>query len=205
MKLLSSYLTILCLFIITISIAQQNNNMAYLKGIEAHRKKKDKEFKKGEKSPILENERKKFKGLHYFAADSSYKVEATFVRDSSQAPFKMQTSTGRLPQYVKYGELHFTLEGKPSVLTVYQNLELIQKPEYKDYLFIPFMDQTNGFDSYGGGRYLDFRIPAGSNVTLDFNLAYNPYCAYSPRYSCPIPPKENHLQARILAGEKSYK
>jgi uncharacterized protein (DUF1684 family) len=179
--------------------------MAYMKEIEAHRKKKDKEFKKGEKSPVLEKQRRKFKGLHYFAANSNYKVEAAFIRDSSQASFKMKTSTGRLPEYVKYGELHFTLEGKPMVLTVYQNLELIQKPEYKDYLFIPFMDQTNGFDTYGGGRYLDFRIPASSIVTIDFNLAYNPYCAYSPNYSCPIPPKENHLQINIPAGEKSYK
>jgi uncharacterized protein (DUF1684 family) len=117
----------------------------------------------------------------------------------------MKTSTGRLPEYVKYGELHFTLSGKTHVLTVYQNLELVQKPEYKDYLFIPFMDETNGFDTYGGGRYLDFRIPADTTATLDFNMAYNPYCAYSPHYSCPIPPAENHLQVKILAGEKSYK
>jgi hypothetical protein len=184
---------------------QDTTEQPYVEEIQSSRKKKDLEFKRGEKSPVLPKEKRKFKGLHYFPVNPAYKVEATFVRDSSQAPFKMKTSTGRLPDYVKYGELHFTLSGNPYVVTIYQNLELIQKPEYKDYLFIPFMDETNGFDTYGGGRYLDFRIPSTANVTIDFNLAYNPYCAYSPNYSCPIPPAENHLKVKLEAGEKSYK
>ena len=185
--------------------AQDSAGEAYIKEVQSSRKKKDLEFKRGEKSPVLPKDKRKFKGLQYFPVNPAYKVEATFVRDSSQSPFKMKTSTGRLPDYVKYGELHFTFSGNPHVLTVYQNLELIQKPEYKDYLFIPFMDETNGFDTYGGGRYLDFRIPGGSAVIIDFNQAYNPYCAYSPDYSCPIPPVENHLNVKIEAGEKSYK
>jgi uncharacterized protein (DUF1684 family) len=182
----------------------QDIKLAYQQQVANERKKKNVEFKTGEKSPIPRKERRKFKGLHYFPVDSTYRVEAVFVRDSSQAPFKMKTTTARLPKYVKYGELHFTLQGKPYMLTVFQNLELIKKPEYKGYLFIPFTDETNGFDSYGGGRYIDFRIPATEKVVLDFNSAYNPYCAYSPAYSCPIPPAENQLRIQILAGEKSY-
>jgi uncharacterized protein (DUF1684 family) len=201
MKLLFSLVLALTAFI----AAQPAVAQSYATEIQNSRKQKDATFRKGEKSPILPKKQKKFRGLHYFPVDSNYKVEATFVRASSQAPFKMKTSTGRLPEYIKYGELHFSLAGKPYVLTVYQNLELVQKPEYKDYLFIPFMDETNGFDTYGGGRYLDFRIPAADTVTLDFNMAYNPYCAYSPAYSCPIPPVENHLKVKIEAGEKSYK
>lgn len=185
--------------------AQDTAGDAYIKEVQSSRKKKDLAFKRGENSPILPKDKRKFKELPYFPVNPAYKVKATFVRDSSQAPFKMKTSTGRLPDYVKYGELHFTLSGNPYVVTVYQNLELIQKPEYKDYLFIPFMDETNGFDTYGGGRYLDFRIPSTAKVILDFNLAYNPYCAYSPNYSCPIPPAENHLKVKLEAGEKSYK
>ncbi len=116
----------------------------------------------------------------------------------------MKTSTSRLPEYRKYGQLHFHLGGKPLVLTVYQNLELIRQEKYRDYLFIPFTDETNGHASYGGGRYLDFRIPATPRVTLDFNLAYNPYCAYGGAYSCPIPPAENALPLAVEAGEKTY-
>lgn len=202
MKLFYTILLVLAGYVAT---AQDASVQTYVKEMKSTRKKKDAEFKKGEKSPILQEERRKFKGLHYFPANTLYEVEATFIRDSSQVPFKMKTSTDRLPEYVKYGVLHFNLSGKPYALTVYQNLELVLKPEYKDYLFVPFMDETNGFDSYGGGRYLDFRIPADSTVTVDFNLAYNPYCAYSLKYSCPIPPAENHLKVKIEAGEKSYK
>lgn len=196
----TAYLCLLWLF----PAKAQHSNLTYQQQVAADRKKKDIEFKKGEKSPVPEKERRKFKGLHYFPVDSTYQVEATFVRDSLQAPFKMKTTTSRLPEYVKYGELHFNLQDKTLVITVFQNLELVKKPEYKDYLFIPFTDETNGVDSYGGGRYIDFRIPATDKVILDFNLAYNPYCAYSPAYSCPIPPAENQLHLQIPAGEKSY-
>ena len=87
----------------------------------------------------------------------------------------------------------------------YQGEALSKTDEYKDYLLIPFTDTTNGKETYGGGRYIDFAIPASEMVTLDFNLAYNPSCAYSSRYSCPIPPRENRLKAEIRAGEKTYR
>jgi uncharacterized protein (DUF1684 family) len=176
----------------------------YAKQLRKERAKKDKHFRRDDDSPIPAAERRAFKGLHYYPANEAYKVLATFVRDSSQAPFKMKTSTSRLPEFRKYGELHFELGGKPLVLTVYQNLELIKQEKYRDYLFIPFTDETNGHVSYGGGRYLDFRIPATHQVTLDFNQAYNPYCAYGGAYSCPIPPAENALPLAVEAGEKTY-
>jgi uncharacterized protein (DUF1684 family) len=174
------------------------------KQLRKERAKKDKHFRRDEDSPLPAAERRAFRGLHYYPANPAYKVPATFVRDSSQAPFKMKTSTSRLPEYRKYGELHFQLAGKPLVLTVYQNLELVKQEKYRDYLFIPFTDETNGHASYGGGRYLDFRIPATHAVTLDFNQAYNPYCAYGGAYSCPIPPAENALPLAVEAGEKTY-
>jgi hypothetical protein len=92
-------------------------------------------------------------------------------------------------------------------LSVYQaEISLLEAfPEYKDLLFIPFKDLTNGRESYGGGRYIDIKNPAGKSAIIDFNLAYNPSCAYgSDKYSCPIPPKENFLQVKIKAGEKTY-
>jgi hypothetical protein len=178
---------------------------AYAKWLRQERARKDKHFRRDDDSPIPASERRAFKGLHYYPADPAYKVAAAFVRDSSQAPFQMKTSTSRLPEYRKYGELHFELGGKSLVLTVYQNVELTKQEKYRDYLFIPFTDETNGHASYGGGRYLDFRIPPNPRVTLDFNQAYNPYCAYGGAYSCPIPPAENALPLAVEAGEKTYR
>ncbi len=197
-------ITLLFLLIISLPAVAQTD-AGYGKEIAAQRQKKDKHFRKGKDSPVPAEERRRFRGLHYYPANPACRVEALFVRDSSQAPFGMKTSTDRLPLYRKYGELHFTLHGKPLVLTVYQNLELISQEKYRDYLFIPFTDQTNGNGSYGGGRYLDFRIPASEKVVIDFNLAYNPYCSYSSRFSCPVPPADNNLTVAVAAGEKTYK
>jgi uncharacterized protein (DUF1684 family) len=104
--------------------------------------------------------------------------------------------------------LKFKLNGKDYFLNVYQSdADVLAKfPEYKDILFVPFKDATNGKETYGGGRYIDIKMLSSKKVILDFNLAYNPSCAYgSDRYSCPIPPKENFLQVEINAGEKSYR
>lgn len=162
------------------------------------------QFKDPEKSPLTIEDRKQFEKLDFFTIDTAFVVVAQFVRTPSEAPFAMPTTTDRAPIYVKFGELYFNLKNKDFKLNVYQNQELISDPEYYDYLFIPFTDNTNGVESYGGGRYLDFRIPTVSTVVLDFNKAYNPYCAYNGRYSCPIPPAENNLDIEISAGVKAY-
>jgi len=117
----------------------------------------------------------------------------------------MNTTTGREPLYVKYGEAHFVFQEKEIVLNIYQNQGLLTQPEYQDYLFLPFTDVTNGASSYAGGRYIDLKIPESETILIDFNTAYNPYCAYNGRYSCPIPPEENHLDLKIIAGVKAYK
>ena len=142
-----------------------------------------------------------FIGLDYFDFDSSYQIEATFTKDKGPK-FEMPTSTTRLPIYRRYGYLTFSIDSVTCTLTVYQNMELRKEKEYKDYLFIPFRDATSAKSTYGGGRYLDARIPEGKSMLLDFNQAYNPYCAYSYKFSCPIPPKENTLEVAIEAGEK---
>ena len=118
----------------------------------------------------------------------------------------MQTSSDRQPVYVKYADLYFTLKGKKMKLAVYQSQSLKENPEYFDYLFLPFTDLTNGEGSYSGGRYIDLRIPEEGvkKISLDFNKAYNPYCAYSGGYSCPVPPAENNLDMAITAGVKAY-
>jgi uncharacterized protein (DUF1684 family) len=163
------------------------------------------EFSDPAESPLTAAERGAFKSLPFYPVSYGYCVVAKLVRDSTALPFAMPTSTSRLPMYRKYGELHFELNGQPQRLTVYQSLALLQKPGFADYLFLPFTDLTNGHGSYGGGRYLDLRIPpAGTRtITLDFNQAYNPSCAYNHAYSCPIPPAANRLAVAIPAGVQS--
>jgi uncharacterized protein (DUF1684 family) len=168
-------------------------------------KKMNADFKDATKSPLKDSDRKKFKGLEFFKFDSIYMVKASLMRTPEAKPFKMKTTTERLPDYVKYGVVSFELNGEKHKLNIYQNLGLLEKPGYEDYLFLPFLDNTNGEESYGGGRYVEARIPEGNEVLIDFNTSYNPYCAYNEKYSCPIVPRENTLNTRIEAGVKAFK
>lgn len=162
------------------------------------------DYKDASTSPLKEKDLKNFEGLQFFKFDSSYIVKATFKRFPDEKPFEMKTTTSRLPMSVKYGELTFQLKGKQYKLNIYQNQELITREGYEDYLFLPFLDETNGIESYGGGRYIDARIPTSDTMEIDFNKAYNPYCAYNDRYSCPIVPRENYLKTRVEAGVKAF-
>jgi uncharacterized protein (DUF1684 family) len=143
-----------------------------------------------------------FEGLDYFDYDSSYMVE-TKIRGRKGKPSEMVTTTKRRPVYRKYGHVIFKLNGVKNKLNVYQPVIDEDLKEYGDYLFIPFRDKTSSFETYGGGRYIDMEVPTNKSVTIDFNLSYNPYCAYSYRYSCPVPPKSNTLKVEINAGEKT--
>lgn len=156
------------------------------------------------KSPLMEKDLKTYKSLDFFPINDKYIIEAKFIRTKKEKVFKMKTSTSRLPEYKKYGELHFTIDGVDCKLNVYQNIDLIKKPGFDDYLFLPFSDLTNGKETYIGGRYVDLRIQKGTTWKIDFNKAYNPYCAYNYEYSCPIVPLENDLNVAILAGVKKF-
>lgn len=156
------------------------------------------------KSPLTKEDLKEFKGLDFFSINEKYIVEATFIRTKKEKPFGMKTTTSRTPLYKKYGELHFNIDDKAFKLNVYQNVDLNKKPGYEDYLFLPFSDLTCGKESYIGGRYVDMKIQKGKTWTIDFNKAYNPYCAYNYEYSCPIVPLENDLNIEILAGVKKF-
>jgi uncharacterized protein (DUF1684 family) len=168
---------------------------------------RDKEIRSKEESPLKPEDFPGFKGLNYFRVDKSFRVRARLTPSLNEKYFQMPTSSGKTKKFIKYGKLNFKLNGKKYSLSVYQaEISLLEAfPEYKDLLFIPFKDLTNGRESYGGGRYIDIKNPAGKSAIIDFNLAYNPSCAYgSDKYSCPIPPKENFLQVKIKAGEKTY-
>ena len=142
-----------------------------------------------------------FKGHHFFPIDLNYRVEAKYSEFENEKFFDLPTSNKTIQKkYRKFALLKFQLNGKDHELILYQNAKLMTNPMYKDYLFLPFTDLTNSETTYGGGRYIDFRIPKGETAILDFNQAYNPYCAYVTGYSCPIPPEENHLEIEIKAG-----
>ena len=182
-------------------VAQPN---VYDNLIQKHRDELHHEFLDTAETPLTDEGLEIFNGLDYFKIDSLYRVSSTLLRTTDEKIFEMQTSTDRLPEYLKYGSAEFTLNGKKLKLNVYQNVKLVQNEEYKDYLFIPFRDSTSGETTYGGGRYIETEIPKGDILIIDFNKAFNPYCAYNHKYSCPIPPLENTLEIAIKAGEKSY-
>jgi uncharacterized protein len=167
-------------------------------------KKLNSEYADPNESPLMEEDLKYFKPLEFYAISEKFAVEAQFIKSSNEKVFKMKTSSNRLPEYIKYGELHFTLDGKELKLNVYQNVELIKKPGYEEALFLPFSDETCGKESYIGGRYIDLKIPKTETILIDFNTAYNPYCAYNHKYSCPIVPLENDLKVAIEAGVKKF-
>lgn len=142
-----------------------------------------------------------FKEHPFFPIDLNYRVTAQLKRTENAKPFEIPTSSGRTQPYKEYGKATFVIDGKSYVLTLFQNLNLIKKPEYKDHLFLPFRDDTKGIETYGGGKYIDLKIPKGDEIVIDFNQSYHPYCAYNAYdYSCPIVPEENFLPIRIEAG-----
>lgn len=165
------------------------------------------EFADAARSPLTEEDLKTFKPLEFFDIDENYNIEADFELTPGTPIFEMQTTTDRLPLYRKYGIAHFTLNGKKMALSIYQSQELMITVEYAEHLFLPFNDATNGTLTYGGGRFIDLEIPkeGSKTIRIDFNKAYNPYCAYNHTFSCPIPPSENNLPVAIPVGVKAYK
>ena len=176
----------------------------YNKAMNKVREEKDVEFADSTTSRFNAEERAEFHGLNYFEPDSYYRIKVVFSVDTSTPVFKMPTNTERTPNYRIYGFFDFKIHDTICRLTAFQNMDFKDDPEWGGYLFVPFSDKTSGNESYGAGRYIDIKIPAEENVFLDFNEAYNPYCAYSDRWSCPLVPFENYLEVRIPAGEKKY-
>ncbi|MDC8006219.1 DUF1684 domain-containing protein [Aureisphaera galaxeae] len=193
---------LLAVFSMSLVLAQSDSEI--IKGIEAYQEEENEKFGDPETTILEPKDLKEFKELDFYPINLAFRIEAQFVRTPDEKPFLMPTTTDRLPEYVKYGELHFSLQGKDLKLNLYQSTDHETSEGYEDYLFLPFTDLTSGDGSYGGGRFLDARIPEGDRMIIDFNKAYNPYCAYSKNYSCPIPPRENDLLVRIEAGVKDF-
>jgi uncharacterized protein (DUF1684 family) len=157
-----------------------------------------------EKHEIVKGKDKKL--MQFYPVNKQYRVAATFELKENSEWFLMAASGKIKKEYRVYGTLSFSVNDTAVKLNIYQSKQLMASPEYADYLFIPFTDKTTGFDTYGGGRYIDLRMTDIKNTVyiIDFNKAYNPYCAYTTGYNCPIPPKENDLAVAVMAGEKNY-
>jgi len=165
------------------------------------RAKRDQFFKEDPHSPLKEADRKKFKGLIYYPVDLKYAMTGTIEKyPTGGKPLytSLPTNIGREKKYVKYGRFKFKLEGKEYVLQIY-------RPLGGGELFLPFKDKTSGTETYSEGRYLYIEPMPGGKVLIDFNRAYNPFCQYNEKYTCPFAPQENWLEIPIPAGEKRFK
>jgi len=186
------------LFCLQLAFAQKNKNYTY--SINAFQKKYVSSHE------VVKAKDRKF--FHFFSATENYKVKCNFEKSTDTNLVIMKTSGKKIPEkdFIRYGKLVFTIHDTALQLTVYQSKSLKQNPQYKNYLFIPFTDVTTGDETYGSGRYIDILTTdiKGDVVVIDFNKAYNPYCAYSEGYNCPIPPRENYLAVAIKAGEKTF-
>lgn len=169
-----------------------------------YQKEQNAKFKDATTSPLTNKDRKNFKGLDFFKFDSTFVVEALLKRTPESEWFHMKTTTERLSKERVFGILTFEINGETYSLNVYQGEENMQTEGLEDYLFLPFLDDTNGEESYGGGRYIDLRIPESDTITIDFNRAYNPLCVYNEKFSCPLVPRINYLPIEVKAGVKMY-
>jgi len=187
--------------ILIISCAQDKR---LLLGDTEFQRAKNSEFKDASTSPLKSKDRKVFRTLDFFTFDSTLVVTAQLKLTPNTEYFRMKTTTSRVSYERIYGVLSFNLNGEAHQLNVYQGQDMLQKEGFEDYLFLPFLDDTNGESTYAGGRYIDLRIPEANSIVIDFNTAYNPYCAYNSDYSCPIVPRVNYLPVAIEAGVKAF-
>ncbi len=162
------------------------------------RKAKDDFFGSDHHSPLTEEQRRGFEGLKYYEENPDLSMVLEIEPYEEQEIVEMQTTTGDVAEYARYGRIAFEVNGQPAQLTVFKD------SERGDY-FLPFADATSGKETYGSGRYLELQPLGGNKALVDFNYAYNPYCAYDDRWSCPITPFENRIKLPIEAGEKNFK
>jgi len=167
------------------------------------RKEKDLEFLTEEWSPLLPEDKENFKGLKYYPVDLSLRFEGPIIKYDSTILDTIIGTKGDLRPAIKYGYFEFEYKGNKYRLQIYKILR--DNPELEKHLFLGFTDETSGKETYGAGRYIDLVENEQNFYIIDFNLAYNPYCAYNPRYTCAIPPPENRLPFPVYAGEKIFK
>ncbi len=183
------------------SLQDGKSTADYQAFIEKERQEKDELMKSGDGSPLLADTIP-FEGLKYFPVNEKYNIKAKLEPVEEKKVVLLGTSDGKEQKYLEYAYAIFDMDGIENKLLI---LELMDAGPLRGKLFLAFADESSGIETYGAGRYLDVKkVAAATSIDLDFNLAYNPYCAYTENFSCPFPPKENILKVAILAGEKTY-
>ena len=193
------YLIAACL--VLSACGSQPREEDYTGRIAGIRAAKDESFKSDPDSPIPADKKASLLPLAYFPIDELYAVPATLEPSEDRSRIEVPTSIGKIRQLERIGALKFMLNGQPLRLTAFRDLE----SRDMNRLFVPFADQTSGTETYQAGRYMELDPTPTGIYVVDFNVAYNPYCYYSPEYDCPFPPKENRLAVPIRAGEKVHK
>lgn len=190
-------LLILCLFSCLIS-------NPFKRDIQEHRSQYKDGFLKDPRSPLNKDD---LPFLSFYAPDENFKILGTFSASNTLKTFDMPTYSGITKPYATFGTIEFMLNGRIYNLEVYKSMQMPSNPIYANHLFLPFKDITNGEETYGGGRYMDLKTSdiVNNTIILDFNKCYNPWCAYSDGYNCPVPTLFNHLDVVIKAGEKKFK
>lgn len=164
------------------------------------RKAKDEFFGTNHQSPLTDQQQSNFPGLSYFDEDGGFRYEVEVEEFDEKELIEMQTSTGAVASYTRWGKVAFDVEGETAELTLFGDAH-----GHGGEFFVPFADVTTGTETYDAGRYLDIQPLPGGKMLVDFNIAYNPYCAYNEQWSCPLTPFENRLKVSIRAGEKNFK
>ena len=166
--------------------------------ITKFRHSKDQFFAQNHDAPLTHEQQQEFNGLTYYDENEELRFEIEPDLIEGRDIIEMQTSTGDVTSYQRWGTISFEVEGQPAKLTLYRD-------EHGGQFFLPFVDTTSGKETYGAGRYLDVEQTHDGEILVDFNYAYNPYCAYNEQWSCPLTPFENRIQVPIRAGEKKFK
>ncbi|MBN7811313.1 DUF1684 domain-containing protein [Algoriphagus sp. H41] len=173
----------------------------YIEKIEKERERQFKFIRFNIDSPLTEEQKAKFTSLTFYDIDPAYRVKARLLPIEEKKVREVPLTDGSVQRYIEHSYAEFELGGKTNRLLLLQAMDEVDKRNF----FLAFADETSARETYGGGRYLNVRQDGKNSITLDFNLAYNPYCAYNPDYACPIPPKENLLEIALPVGEKNYK
>jgi uncharacterized protein (DUF1684 family) len=186
---------------IVYTITGTESEELYMETIQKERDRQYKFLKYGLDSPLTGTQKSELKELEYFPIDPSYKVRAKMIPVEDRKMMELPMTDGTVEKYLKHSFAEFELNGQKTRLLLLQAAKESDKRNF----FLAFADATSGEETYGGGRYLNLRQDGKNSITIDFNLSYNPYCAYNPDFACPLPPKENILEMPIRAGEKDYK
>ncbi|MDO9551019.1 DUF1684 domain-containing protein [Rhodonellum sp.] len=196
---------IIVVFVVSVSVVYMLTNSEttedYIEKIEKERERQFKFIRFNIDSPLTAEQKQGFQALSFYPIDPEFRIKAKMVPVEDRKMIEVPLTDGSVEKYLRHSYAEFELKGKSHRLLLLQSVKEVDMRNF----FLAFADATSGEETYGGGRYINLRQDGKNSITIDFNLAYNPYCAYNPDFACPLPPKENILEVGILAGEKDYK